>query len=90
MAEKENWSRVRDKTDRGELGDKVDHPDPAAAPLGTDEEAGGRTTPPEDIAAGERRRSTGNPVQENDHRARYVTYAALLFAVVLIALFLLL
>lgn len=36
--------RLRKDIDRGRAGDKVDHPDPAAAPLGTDAEAGG--TPP--------------------------------------------
>lgn len=33
--------RLRQRIDRGEAGDKVDFPDPAAAPLGTDAEAGG-------------------------------------------------
>lgn len=32
---------LRDAIDRGEAGDKVNNPDPAAAPLGTDAEAGG-------------------------------------------------
>lgn len=32
---------LRDAIDRGEGGDKVAHPDPSAAPLGTDDEAGG-------------------------------------------------
>jgi hypothetical protein len=35
---------LRGQIDRGETGDKVAFPDPAAAPLGTDAEAGG--TPP--------------------------------------------
>jgi len=33
--------RLRADIDRGRTGDKVDWPDPAAAPLGTDAEAGG-------------------------------------------------
>jgi hypothetical protein len=33
--------RLRADIDRGRTGDKIDWPDPAAAPLGTDEEAGG-------------------------------------------------
>ena len=33
--------RLRDRIDSGETGDKVAFPDPAAAPLGTDAEAGG-------------------------------------------------
>ncbi len=38
-------SQLRDDIDAGRTGDKVDWPDPAAAPLGTDEEAAG--TPPD-------------------------------------------
>jgi hypothetical protein len=33
--------RLRSDIDHGRTGDKVDFPDPAAAPLGTDEEAAG-------------------------------------------------
>jgi len=33
--------RLRKDIDRGRAGDKTDFPDPAAAPLGTDDEAGG-------------------------------------------------
>ena len=33
--------RLRKDIDRGRAGDKTDYPDPAAAPLGTDDEAGG-------------------------------------------------
>ena len=50
MAKKMNWFQARHKTDSGKTRDKVDYPDPAAAPLGTDEEAGGARTPPEEIA----------------------------------------
>lgn len=50
MLRKMRWAQVRRKTDSGETKDKVDHPDPAAAPLGTDEEAGGAETPAEDVA----------------------------------------
>jgi len=38
--------RLRKDIDRGKTGDKTDYPDPAAAPLGTDAEAGGH--PPSD------------------------------------------
>lgn len=34
---------VRARIDSGETGDKVDYPDPAAAPLGTDDEAAGNS-----------------------------------------------
>jgi hypothetical protein len=56
MADKMNWSQAKDRTDRGKTHDKVNFPDPAAAPLGTDEEAGGASTSPEDIARAERER----------------------------------
>ncbi|MEA2858031.1 MAG: hypothetical protein QOC72_70 [Methylobacteriaceae bacterium] len=39
--------RLRADIDSGRTGDKVAFPDPSAAPLGTDEEAGGITTPEE-------------------------------------------
>ncbi|ANC90725.1 hypothetical protein A6A40_01740 [Azospirillum humicireducens] len=38
-------NRMRAEIDRGSTGDKVPATDPAAAPLGTDDEAAG-TTPP--------------------------------------------
>jgi len=37
--------RLRDAIDRGLTGDKVPAIDPAAAPLGTDDEAAGTTAP---------------------------------------------
>lgn len=36
-----NVDQLRYKIDSGATGDKIDWPDPAAAPLGTDAEAGG-------------------------------------------------
>lgn len=51
MLKKMNWSQARKKTDSGKTHDKINGSDPATAPLGTDEEAGGSQTPPEDIAA---------------------------------------
>jgi hypothetical protein len=36
-----NPDRLRQRIDRGKGADKVDFPDPAAAPLGTDDEAAG-------------------------------------------------
>ena len=47
-----NWDQVRHRIDTGASGDKVAYPDPAAAPLGTDAEAGGhprQPTPAEDV-----------------------------------------
>jgi hypothetical protein len=42
-------ARLRADIDSGKTGDKVAFPDPSAAPLGTDEEAGGMTTPEETL-----------------------------------------
>lgn len=39
-----NVAILKDKINSGQTGDKVAFPDPAMAPLGTDEEAGGNTT----------------------------------------------
>lgn len=42
--------QLRAEIDAGKAGDKSRHNDPAAAPLGADAEAGGRSTAQEDIA----------------------------------------
>ncbi|MGK7650970.1 hypothetical protein ACSQ76_00575 [Roseovarius sp. B08] len=42
-------AKLRDDIDRGEGADKVGFPDPAAAPLGTDAEAGGFSPTPEEV-----------------------------------------
>ena len=70
MPRKMRWAQVRRMTDSGEMDDKVDHPDPATAPLGTDEEAGGFQTPPEDIAESEEgrkrtRKGEGDDTEED-------------------------
>ncbi len=91
MAEKENWSQHRHRIDTGQTGDKVDYPDPAAAPLGTDEEAGGARTPPEAIGAdNERRKSEGNPVKADSSRTRQLVLSAAIIALVLVILLVLL
>ena len=50
--------RLRDQIDRGGTGDKVAFTDPAAAPLGTDDEAAG-TPPTGDQVAQAARHETG-------------------------------
>ena len=42
----QNWQQVRAKIERGERSDKIGGFDPAAAPLGTDDEAAGCPTHP--------------------------------------------
>lgn len=44
MSGKLNGEQLRADIDSGRTGDKVDFPDPAAAPLATDAEAGGQGT----------------------------------------------
>ena len=63
MAEKPeapvNWAQARARIDRGDTGDKIAVNDPAAAPLGTDAEAGGASTSPGDIARSVQLQSQG-------------------------------
>ena len=56
-----NWAQARAQIDRGETGDKIAAPDPAAAPLGTDAEAGGAATEAADIARSARLQMQGTP-----------------------------
>ena len=65
--------RLRKDIDRGRTGDKVGYPDPAAAPLGTDAEAGGH--PPTDeelrmVRRAERPRGGGSAPSEDRSRGR--------------------
>ncbi len=50
----DNVARLRDEIDSGSTGDKVPAPDPAAAPLGTDDEAAGASPKAEEIARARR------------------------------------
>jgi len=52
-------AQLRRDIDRGHTGDKVAWPDPALAPLGTDEEAAGTPLAPGDIAAARRAERRG-------------------------------
>ncbi|ESR24554.1 hypothetical protein [Lutibaculum baratangense] len=53
--------QLRHAIDRGEGGDKVAYPDPAASPLGTDEEAGGNPSSPEATATAYRQEVRSTP-----------------------------
>jgi hypothetical protein len=46
--------RLRVEIDQGRGADKVNWPDPAAAPLGTDDEAGGATPTPRQVSQAHR------------------------------------
>jgi hypothetical protein len=49
MPDIRNIDQLRHAIDQGHAGDKVRHSDPAAAPLGTDAEAGGISPTPEEL-----------------------------------------
>ena len=54
-----NWEQVRDRIDSGATGEKVPGSDPAAAPLGTDDEAAGVPSKPSAEDGQEKRSATG-------------------------------
>ncbi|MDQ2081974.1 hypothetical protein RA307_17440 [Xanthobacteraceae bacterium Astr-EGSB] len=84
--------RLRADIDHGRTGDKVDWPDPAAAPLGTDEEAAGTPTPEAAIDAARRQESQGVSHPQQRHvgfGAAWVMFAFILFAGIAAAIWIL-
>jgi hypothetical protein len=68
-----SWARARARIDRGETGDNIAVDDPAAAPLGTDAEAGGASTAATDIArSAELQSQAGRPAPPHRRPARPV------------------
>jgi len=57
--------RLRYEIDRGRGGDKVDARDPAVAPLGTDDEAGGSTPTPAQVRQAYANEIVPGPSSEN-------------------------
>lgn len=57
-------ARLRDDIDSGSTGEKVAFSDPAAAPLGTDAEAGGAAPRPEAAAEARRREADASAPRE--------------------------
>ncbi len=55
-----NVEALRRDIDDGGTGDKVAFPDPAAAPLGADEEAAGTPLKPEDVALAREQEGSGD------------------------------
>lgn len=64
--------QTRAETDAGRLGDKIAHPDPAAAPLQGDAEAAGTPTSAQanEDAVAEQRRTGGSAAQTQPHFGR--------------------
>jgi hypothetical protein len=60
-------AQLRDDIDSGRTGEKIDWPDPAAAPLGTDEEASG-TPPHRRTVEAARRSESAAPVKSTENR----------------------
>jgi hypothetical protein len=79
--------QLRHDIDAGRTGDKVSAPDPAMAPLGTDDEAGGRPASPHDVALARRQELQGPDAEIGEsHTTWFVVIAvALVFAVALVA-----
>lgn len=63
-------AQLRDDIDSGRTGDKVPASDPAAAPLGTDDEAAGAPHQPEVVATVRRAETAGRPKHPGSPTAR--------------------
>ena len=69
------WERLRKDIDSGLTGDKVNFPDPAAAPLGTDSEAAGVPTDPTAISDAHRYETRNLKAPKQDRGAAlYLTF----------------
>lgn len=77
-----NVERLRHAIDTGKTRDKTSIPDPAAAPLGTDEEAGGTPSTPEQVAAAAQHEMAQRVLRGDD---RTTSNAVILIAVLLTA-----
>lgn len=69
MSQAETTEQLRIAIDRGQAGDKVDFPDPAAAPLGTDDEAGGHSNTPAQVRLAAAHELTRAPKQKRQDYA---------------------
>jgi hypothetical protein len=86
---KATTDQLRDDIDKGRTGEKVCFPDPAAAPLGTDDEAAGSPTPAEQVAATRRdERARADRMRAGQSRVQARTWLALAVTVAVIALLL--
>lgn len=79
-------AHLRDAIDKGKTRDKVAASDPAAAPLGTDEEAAGTPVPPQAVETA-MRHETARPMREpneTDAKPLSITPTAVVLGVMLI------
>ena len=81
-------AQLRQEIDSGRTRDKVAHSDPAAAPLGTDDEAAGNSPSAEQVSAARRQESTRvsdtSPADQPDRTAAGGRFVWLIVAVVII------
>jgi hypothetical protein len=88
MAEKPTVSKLREDIDRGRAGSKIDAPDPAAAPLGTDDEAAGSPNRPDVVVLAHSREIGSSPAATTINKpdaGRWIYLAVIaIFAVLLI------
>jgi hypothetical protein len=66
-------SQLREEIDRGRTGDKVPVSDPAAAPLGTDDEAAGHPPGTQAVAEASRAEEAGPTAPKEGVRSRFHT-----------------
>ena len=66
-------AQLRDDIDSGKAGDKAGFPDPSAAPLGTDAEAGGNAATREELKIARRAEGDRAPADERDVEDRPVS-----------------
>ena len=80
--------RFRDDIDQGRTGEKVDYPDPAAAPLGADEEAADSPVTPEqrEIEARARAQNGPTPATRRQRGQELVVFYAFIICVIALVL----
>jgi hypothetical protein len=66
--------QLRKGIDSGRSGAKIDYPDPAAAPLGTDDEAGGTRPSPEAVRQAYHHEVHRSPVETKGNRLERGAY----------------
>lgn len=80
-------AQLRSDIDKGRAGSKVDYPDPATAPLGTDDEAAGTPPSPEAIKLAHQHEIERAPVRTEGQRLDVgVTIYVSIMVAVLVAL----
>ncbi|ALV27089.1 hypothetical protein ADZ37_07560 [Pannonibacter phragmitetus] len=87
MKEPVTSAKLRDEIDHGQTADKVSFPDPAAAPLGTDDEAAGNPPTAEQVAMARKQELKEGPARrhELDGRPRRGRIKLLLVAAIILA-----